>query len=313
MKRSNRLVILVGVLLAVLAFVAIVILLNSRPSGGGGTGEEEEPTTATVLVATEDIDIGEEVTAAKVSEQEVPLDAVIGTGLSDSSMVGGQPALFQIPEGSQVSGEAIGIGREGIVDIAGQLQAGEKAIAVRVDAQTGVGFLVRPGNSIDVIISEEVQVLQPTADSLANPEGPQRFEEVAGLEGARTVKAVLQDKRVLYVSATRAEQPEPQDTNDDGVIDENDEQPAAQVIESVIIVFAGTASDAEVVKMAQRDNSELSSERTEIPNSISVIIRSNDDDAIEETQGVTIDALVEEFGLRIPGIVEQLNEETPGQ
>ena len=30
MKRSNRLVILVGVLLAVLAFVAIVILLNQR-------------------------------------------------------------------------------------------------------------------------------------------------------------------------------------------------------------------------------------------------------------------------------------------
>ena len=41
MKRSNRLVILVGVLLAVLAFVAIVILLN-RPDGGG-TADAEEP------------------------------------------------------------------------------------------------------------------------------------------------------------------------------------------------------------------------------------------------------------------------------
>ena len=56
MKRSNRLVILVGVLLAVLAFVAIVILLNN-PNNGGTGGTEATPTTVDVLVATQDIAI----------------------------------------------------------------------------------------------------------------------------------------------------------------------------------------------------------------------------------------------------------------
>ena len=64
----------------------------------------------TVLVATEDIDIGEEVTPAKVEELDVDPEAVQGTPLASTSAVPGQPALFAIPEGSQVTGEAIGLG-----------------------------------------------------------------------------------------------------------------------------------------------------------------------------------------------------------
>ena len=55
MKRSNRLVILVGVLLAVLAFVAIVVLLN-QDGGVRRRHRSPAPTTATVLVAAEPID-----------------------------------------------------------------------------------------------------------------------------------------------------------------------------------------------------------------------------------------------------------------
>ena len=87
MKRSNRLVILVGVLLAVLAFVAIVILLN-RPEGDGGTGEPVEPETVTVLVATRDIAIGDAVTPDDVEAREVDPEAVQGTALGDTSLAG---------------------------------------------------------------------------------------------------------------------------------------------------------------------------------------------------------------------------------
>jgi len=106
-KRSNRLVILVGVLLAVLAFVAIVILLNQREEVAA-----PEEVLATVLVATEDIDIGEEVTPDKVEEQEINPEAVQGTALTSSTILAGQPSLFTVPAGSQVTGEAIGLVRE---------------------------------------------------------------------------------------------------------------------------------------------------------------------------------------------------------
>jgi hypothetical protein len=69
----------------------------------------------------------------------------------------------------------------------------------------------------------------------------------------------------------------------------------------VIIVFAGTDQDAEVIKFAQNDLGEVGS--------LTAVIRNAEDDEIEETLGITIDQLVEEYGLRIPNIVEQLNEE----
>ena len=78
---------------------------------------------------------------------------------------------------------------------------------------------------------------------------------------------------------------------------------AVPVIESVVIVFAGSAQDAELMRFAQRDVAENGS--------LSVVVRHPEDDETEDTLGITIDQVVEEFGLRIPGIVEQLNEDEP--
>lgn len=302
MKRSNRLVILVGVLLAVLAFVAIVILLNQR--GGANGGPQATPSTVTVLVATEDIDIGEEVTPAKVEEQAVDPEAVTPTRLGSASQVSGEPALFAIPAGSQVTLEAIGRGTGKVVDLSVMLNPGEKAIALQVDPVTGMNFLVTAGDSIDLILSQNITVLQETADSAANPDenAPQRFEPVTGLEDQRTVKAILQNKRVLYVSDTRAVTPEPTtDTNGDGIVDENDAPPEQAALESVIIIFAGTDQDAEVIKFAQNASGDQGA--------LTAVIRHADDDAVEETTGITIDSLVTDYGLKLPEIVQQLNEE----
>jgi Flp pilus assembly protein CpaB len=300
-NRSNRLVILVGVLLAVLAFVLVVIMLNQGP--GAPTGEE--PVTETVLVATEDIDIGEEVTPEKVRPEEVNPEAVLPDPLRSVSQVQGQPSLVRIPAESQVTAQAIGISDTVITDVSALLNPGEKAIAFQVDRATGLDFLVTGGDYIDIVLTEEISVLQETADSIANddPDAPPRFEVVTGLQAARTVKTILQDKRVLYVSGTKATQPEPVDSDGDGVPDE--QQPAQAVLESVIIVFAGTDQDAEVIKFAQNDFSEVGS--------LTAVVRHADDDAVEETLGVTIDQLVEVYGLRIPSIVESLDttEETP--
>ncbi|MDQ4034397.1 MAG: Flp pilus assembly protein CpaB [Chloroflexota bacterium] len=298
MKRSNRLVILVGVLLAVLAFVAIVILLNQREEAVA-----PEEVRETVLVANQDIAIGDPVTPDVVEEREIDPEAVQGTPLTSTTAVSGQPAVFPIPAGSQISGEAIGLGNNLAVNLPALLNPGEKAIAFQVDRVTGVDFLLKPGDTIDVVTSQLINVLQETADSAANADdtAPPRFEAIPGLEAARSVKAILQDKRVLYVSATRAQEQEPVDTNGDDVINEEDEQPAQAAIDSVIVVIAGTAQDAEVIKFAQNDLSEVGS--------LTAIVRHADDDAVDETLGITIDQLVEEFGLRVPNIVEQLNEE----
>jgi Flp pilus assembly protein CpaB len=282
-KRSNRLVILVGVLLAVLAFIGIVILLNN---GTGGPGQERALKT-NVLVAKQDIAIGTAVTPDMVEVKEVDDTDVSGTPLGDPSLVGGRAALVAVPAGAQLNKETFGAGTV-LVDISAQLKTGEKAVTIQLDRTTGVDFLVKPGDLIDLVISQDIPAVQPAADSTA--ENP-RFEPVAGLQSARTVKTVLQNKRVLYVSQTRAT--ETAATPSPGT--EGTTAPQ-QFGESVIVVFAGTDQDAEIVKFAQRDQSERGV--------LTVTIRATDDTAEEATTGVTLDSLVKDFGIPIPGIVQ---------
>ena len=290
MKRSNRLVILVGVLLAVLAFVGIVVLLGQQ-----GTPTVVEPTTVKVLVAKADIDIGDSVTADLVDVIEVEPDAVTGTRFSDPSQLDGSPALFPIGQGQQVSQEAVGLGARGKICITCQLEPGEKAIAFQVDRVTGLDFLVQPGDHIDIVYRAEIQVLQPTADSVnPSPGQQQRFEPVTGLESAPTVKTLLQNKRVLYVSATRIRSLV--DANATPSPGQQADTQTSAAIETVVIVFAGNDADAEVIKFAQTDQS--------IIGPLTAILRHVDDEAIEETTGITAKILVETFGIPIPDIIQ---------
>ena len=296
MKRSNRLVILVGVLLAVLAFIGIVILLNSR-----GTSPAAAPVQVDVLVAIEEIDIGEEVTPDKVEVQKVSPSDVVGTRFGATSQVSGQRAIYAIPVGSQVPREAIGLGQVGSVCIECQLLPGEKAIAFQVDRVTGLDFLVQTGDHLDIVLSQSVAPLQETQESIdarvADPDLQPRYEVVAGLTNVRTVKTILTDKRVLYVSATRIRSTAVQATPSPG--QQGQAQQAAPAIENVIIVIAGSDQDAELVKFAQNDLNELGA--------LTAILRrvadAEEGVPAEVTTGITLDILIDQYDVPIPDIV----------
>ena len=293
MKRSNRLVIFLGVLLAILAFVGIVILLNQTPTPPPGE------TKVNVLVAKQDIAIGDQVTPEKVEVQQVLPAAVSGTALADPSQVGGQPALVAVPKGSQVSQEVIG-GGPGGPSINAQLKPGEKAVAFQVDRVTGLDFLIRAGDHVDIVLTQRITVLQPTADTVTKPASQQRFEPITGLDAVRTVKTILQNKRVLYVSQSRQAAAQAAASASPAAGGQQGQTPAA--IENVIVVFAGTDQDAEVIKFAQNEVSEVGA--------LTAVLRNTQDTATEKTTGITIDRLVTQYGLAIPNIIKQLN---PGQ
>jgi Flp pilus assembly protein CpaB len=290
-KRSNRLVILVGVLLAILAFVGMVILLNQK---GGNTPAATTPTTR-VLVAKQDIAIGDKVTPALVAVKDVDPSAVDGTALGDPSLLRDKTALVAVPKDAQVNAEVFGQVGNRTVDITGQLKSGEKAIAFQVDSVTGIDFLIKQGDIVDVVMGATITILQPTADSAANPNAPQRFETVAGLESARTVKTVLQAKRVLYVSGTKLPPEAAQATPTPSA-----GAPAAQpvAIDRVVVVIAGTDADAELIKFAQNDAT--------IIGPLTVVLRNPADTAVEKTLGLTIDTLITRYSVPIPDIVQSL-------
>jgi Flp pilus assembly protein CpaB len=283
-KRSNRLVILVGVLLAVLAFVGVLFVLNQ-----GGGPSEPDVVQAQVLVATEDIEIGDPVTPEMVEVAEVDPNAVVGTPFTDPSQLTGREATQAVASGGQVSQEVTGQVL-GDVCLSCSLLPGEKAIAFQVDRVTGLDFLVLPGDHIDVVLNQRIPVVQPTIETINSPPAQQRFEAVAGLESAPTVKTVLQNKRVLYVSQARSQAVGGEETpSQDG------EQGAPPEISSVIIIFAGTDQDAELIKLAQNDVTQVGA--------LTAILRGQDDDVNEATTGVTISLLIERYGVPVPNIV----------
>ncbi len=291
MKRSNRLVILIGVLLAVLAFVGIVVLLNGKNNGTPAAAK-----TVTVMIAKADIAIGESVTPDKVEAKEVALNAVLGTRIASATQLTGVPSLYSIPKGAQVSQEAVLLTNTTIC-IECQLQLGEKAIAFQVDRVTGLDFLLQPGDHIDVVLASDVQPVQETQDSLLARKGDKtlqpRYELVSGLNNFRTVKTILQDRRVLYVSATRIKSvqaatatPSPGQAA----------QAPQQDLEVVIIVFAGTDQDAELIKFAQSNLGEQGA--------LTAILRDTQDPDHEVvTTGISLELLLKTYGVPIPNLV----------
>jgi Flp pilus assembly protein CpaB len=280
------------VLLAVLAFVGIVVLLRQEPPPDGGDGQ-----TVTVTVANEDIAIGDPVTPDLARTIEVDADAVVQTRIADPSLLTGRPATVAILADQQITQEMAGIGT-GVPPISAQLQPGEKAVAFQVDRVTGMDFLILPGDRIDIVIAQDVTPIQQTADSVAeqedNPNAPARYEAVTGLNNARTVKTIIQDRRVLYVSQTRA-RPTPAAASPSASAAPAEQQQ----IDSVIIVFAGSDQDAELIKFAQRDLNEVGA--------VTAVVRRIEDtaDGVEDpaTTGITLNLLVEEYGVPVPDII----------
>ena len=141
-----------------------------------------------------------------------------------------------------------------------------------------------------MVLNQRIPVVQPTIETVNSPPEQQRFEGVAGLEAAPTVKTVLQNKRVIYVSQARSTV-----TGGEATPSQDGEQGAPPEITSVIIIFAGTDQDAELIKLAQNDVTQVGA--------LSAIVRAADDDVNEATTGVTISLLIERYGVPVPNIV----------
>ena len=225
-------------------------------------------------------------------------EAVEQTSIGDPSLLRGTPALVPIAAGEQITREKAGL----TGDVAGpeaQLEAGEKAIAFQVDRVTGLDFLLTAGDHIDIVIAQDVTPIQQTLDSVAeqrdNPNSPARYEAVAGLTNVRTVKTIIQDRRVLYVSQTRARAAVTGTPSASASAAEGEQAP----IDSVIIVFAGSDQDAELIKFAQRDLNEVGA--------LTAVLRRTEDteEGVDDpaTTGITLNLLVEEYGVPVPDII----------
>jgi Flp pilus assembly protein CpaB len=292
LKRSNRLVLLVGIFLAVLAFVGIFVLLGQGGNPNNGNNARN-PQVTTRVIALQDIPLGAVITDAMVDTQtDIPIEQAATNGIKDQALVIGQTARQAVKAGQEITQATLAGG------VAGQctevkVPTGQRAVAVQVDQVTGVGTLIKPGDFVDMVVGftgdkfPVVQV-QPQAGT-----GAAGITVVSGLNST-SVKLLLQGMQVLCSLLP----PPPVDANG---------QPVAQQGlngQQEIVIISVNSQQAEVVKYAQLDGN------------VSLVLRNageffdpNTNEPIpaipDVTTGITLKVLVDGgYGVLPPEVIE---------
>jgi pilus assembly protein CpaB len=292
LKRSNRLVLLVGVFLAIVAFVAVLFL---RP-GGGGQPSDAPPTEAATVIATQDIPLGARITAEMVTIQQKPLAGRDVDAFGDTSQVLGQTVRQPVVKDAAITARTLTGGPAGqILDI--RVPAGRRAITVQVDQVTGVGTVIKTGDFVDMVVGIRADKFPVIT---TNPQDD-TFTVVSGINGT-SVKLLLQGMQVLGTllpPAPAAAQ------GQEGQQPAQGQQGTALTGQQEIVALSVTADMAEVIKFAQMDGE------------ISLILRSADDflDPLtgqpidpaplpDATTGIILKSLVDRYGVLPPELIE---------
>ena len=313
MKRSNRLILLIGLFLAVVAFVGVILLTGNSSGSGGTPGPSASPTTAKVVKATVDIAAGTNVTAPMVSLDEVPLaaggpDTIPDTGLAIGKTVRrtvtkGQTLLYSFFVSSGVE-----------TNVTDALPKGLRAMAVQVSQVTGVGTLIQNGDHVDVVISMKIQTVAP------DPKNPPQVMNVGAPDPS--VKMVLQNALVVGTllpppPTSPQASPTPAPSGQTG---QGSKGPSTSLNgQSEMVVVAVTANQAEIIRYEQLYADPAAGDN------ISLVLRSPKDyiqvdangkpvlDAngvpvslvppIDRTDGVILKTLIDKYGVLPPDIL----------
>jgi pilus assembly protein CpaB len=288
LKRSNRLVLLIGVFLAIVAFIAVLFL-----NMGGSRTQEPEAQLLDTVVAAVDIPLGVQVTADMVKEVQLPQEGRSPTAFGDVSLVLGKTVRQPVATDAQLTADTFGETGSGSTMDDIDVPPGRRAITVQVDQVTGVGTVIKTGDFVDMVVGIRADKFPVITTNPADD----TFTIVSGINGT-SVKLLLQGMQVLGTllppPPTQAEGQQP------------DGQPGTALTgQQEIVALSVDAQQAEVIKFAQMDGE------------ISLILRATEDfidpatgnlldpqPLPDATTGIILKTLVDRYGVLPPELIE---------
>jgi pilus assembly protein CpaB len=279
-RRTSRLVLLLGVFLAALVFV-VVLFVGRGPTqqgqpGASATAVAQLPT----VVAKVDIPLGSIVTADMFEVRTLAVNLREAQVYGDPSQAVGKTNRKAIVAGQQVHASDF---QNRAVPIT--VPAGRRAFAISVNQLTGVGNLLDVGDTVDLLISlrgDAFPVVQVLADGTVTV--------VAGINPLSIkLPLLLQDVQII---GTIDPPPPAAPQTAQG-------QPAPSVAPQVVLdqqkllILAVTPNQAEVLLFARTTGT------------LDAILRSPlDAGQTVETTGVILKTLVDSYGILPPEIVQ---------
>jgi pilus assembly protein CpaB len=283
LKRANRLILVVGVVLAVVSFVAVLALGGLAQGSAKATPVPDVP----VVVAAANLTLGAQVTADQLTTTTKPMTDATGT-YQDPNQLVGKVVRRAVSAGTALTTDDFETGVN-IPDLVQALQPGLRAIAIPLTKVDSVDAILQPGDWVDVLISmDDRDGLNPVVVPNANPSaGP--YTPLDDYINNSSVKVVVQNVQVLdAISST----PDAQNQNQNQA-NGNNNTPQPEMV----VLLAVTPQQAEVVRFAQLDGN------------VSLVLRSPADTsaAAVDTTGITLKQLVDQYGVLPPAPVTPVN------
>jgi Flp pilus assembly protein CpaB len=289
LKRSNRLVLLIGVFLAIVAFVGIIVTIGNPSKTPGNKPPEELPT----VIATQSLALGAVVQPNQVKTEMKAVEARDPGALQDVSQAVGKVVRVPVGQGGQVTSTTFDGGSGNITNIV--VPEGKRAISVQTDQVSGVGTVIKTGDYVDMVVGftgDKFPVIT------VNP-ADESFTVVSGINST-SVKVLLQGMQVLGTLLP------PPPAEDNGGDTETDGSSSTSLNGQQQIVILGVdAQQAEIIKFAQLDGS------------ISLLLRSAEDfldpatgqplpdgPVPDVTTGIILKSMVDTYGVLPPELVE---------
>jgi Flp pilus assembly protein CpaB len=292
-RRSSRLILLVGIFLAVGAFILIVFL-----NAGGRPSASPTPAVAHIVVAAVDIPQGTTITESMLTTKDVSLAEKPADSVALTASAIGKPARQGIAAGAYVPESAIsnvaGPGSQ-TVDVSADLKPGERAMAIAVDALTGVGTLIQPGDRVDILFSfstikdtkdPEIPVILtlPRNTAFTCPEGKLACD-IGITSNPISTKIIVQNVRVIgakFSVATPESVGQPVATPVPGT---------SFPLRTELVMVAVSAQQAEVLGVGQF-----------LAKPMTLLLRAPADAEAspEVTTGIILKTLIEEYGVLPP-------------
>jgi len=320
LKRSNRLILLIGLFLAVAAFVGVIMLTGSTGSGTVTPTATPPPTTAKVVKALVDIAAGTKVAASMVELAEVQIVAAGPDTIPDTGLAIGKTIRRGVAKG-QTLGYSFFTSTGAESNVADALPPGLRGIAIQVSQTTGVGTLIQNGDHVDVVISLKIQNL------IEDPVNVGQVIKVG--DPAPSVKLIVQNALVIGTllpapaPANPQASPTPAPSGQVPGQGSGGSQQAPTSLDPArfeMVMVAVTANQAEVIRYAQ-----LYADPA--PDNISLVLRSPKDYAqvdgngdpvldengnpviivppLEKTDGVILKTLIDKYLVLPPGILNK--------
>lgn len=285
MRRSNRLILLIGAVLAIVAFIGIVLILQ-----GSSTGQQVAPKNVPTVYAKVDIPFGTTITADKVETREVDPSLKQADSYSDTGDVVGKIATTNIVSGQRLSTSNFAQGAAQAA-IAQNVPKGLSGVAIQVDQVSGVGTLINVGDHVDVVVGfDKHNWLGPVASAAPNASASAAPGAVA--DQATSVKLLVQNVQVvgtLLPPPAAAANGQPAPSASAG---------PALTGASEIVIVAVTPQQAEVIKFAQMEGSislTLSSPKDFVDASGNPVVP-----PAAKTTGIVLKNLLDDYGVLVP-------------